>query len=168
MHLYDKKKRLILVRHGKSSWEFNVGDIDRPLKQRGINDATLIAENFKAKNYAINAVYSSTANRAYSTCKIFKAIFSWTDDDITIKDELYDFSGEKLIRFIAGLNNDLNTVIIFGHNHAFTSIANIYGDQYIENVPTSGLVVLKFDVSSWANAKYGQTELVMFPRDYRP
>ena len=35
-------KNLFLMRHGKSSWELNVSDQDRPLGQRGISDAHLI------------------------------------------------------------------------------------------------------------------------------
>lgn len=167
MHLNDKIKRLILVRHGKSSWEFNVNDRDRPLKQRGINDALLVAENFQQKDYKIDAVFSSPANRAHSTCKIFKTSLGWKADNIKVVEDLYDFSGERLIIFIKKLDNNLNTVAIFGHNHAFTSIANLYGDQFINNVPTSGLVVLKFNIDDWQHAKYGQTELIMFPRDFK-
>ncbi|GAH24763.1 unnamed protein product, partial [marine sediment metagenome] len=33
-------KTLYIVRHAKSSWEYDgIKDIDRPLKQRGIEDA---------------------------------------------------------------------------------------------------------------------------------
>ena len=32
-------KTWIMMRHGKSSWELNVSDKDRPLNQRGIDDA---------------------------------------------------------------------------------------------------------------------------------
>lgn len=167
MHLNDKTKRLILVRHGKSSWEFNVNDKDRPLKQRGIRDALLVAANFQQKDYKIDAVFSSPANRAYSTCKIFKSSLGWKPDDIEVVENLYDFSGEKLVNFIQKLENNLNTVVIFGHNHALTSIANLYGDQFTDNIPTSGLVVIKFNIDDWQYAKYGQTELIMFPRDFK-
>ena len=38
-------KTLYIVRHAKSSWEYpSVKDIDRPLKERGINDAYLISK----------------------------------------------------------------------------------------------------------------------------
>ncbi|SHH51029.1 SixA phosphatase family protein [Winogradskyella jejuensis] len=161
-------KILIIVRHAKSSWEHNVSDVERPLKTRGVRDASLIAKEFKSKNYSIDAVYSSPANRALSTCNIFKDILGWSPDLIENDEELYDFSGEQVINFIKNIDNQLETVVIFGHNHALTSIINLMGDKYIDNLPTSGLVVLKFDIDSWKYAKYGQTELIMFPRDYRP
>lgn len=35
-------KKLIIVRHAKSSWEHNLPDHERPLNQRGFNDADLV------------------------------------------------------------------------------------------------------------------------------
>ncbi|ARV08716.1 histidine phosphatase family protein [Winogradskyella sp. PC-19] len=161
-------KKIILVRHGKSSWGHNVSDRNRPLKKRGINDALIISTEFNKKKYKIEKVYSSPAKRAHSTCEIFVNNLGLAKDSISIVDSLYDFSGENVMHFINTLDNSLNTVLIFGHNHAFTSIANTCGDMYIDNLPTSGLVVLNFNIETWEHAKYGQTELVMFPRDFRP
>ena len=65
-------KTLILVRHGKSSWEYSVDDKDRPLKERGVNDGHLISEEFKSQNAStIDAAFSSPANRALHTGMIF-------------------------------------------------------------------------------------------------
>ena len=36
-------KTIILVRHGKSSWNEQVTDRERPLKIRGVNDAKRVA-----------------------------------------------------------------------------------------------------------------------------
>ena len=43
-------KKLILVRHGKSSWEYSVSDRDRPLSERGINDALLVSGKVLSQN----------------------------------------------------------------------------------------------------------------------
>ena len=37
-------KNLIIIRHAKSSWEAPLKDIDRPLSQKGIIDAHLVAK----------------------------------------------------------------------------------------------------------------------------
>ncbi|TCK69098.1 phosphohistidine phosphatase [Winogradskyella wandonensis] len=161
-------KRLILVRHAKSSWKYNVSDKERPLKQRGVDDALLISKEFSGKGIIVDAVYTSPAKRAHTTCTIFKQNLNWPSSKIEIVDDLYDFGGESVIRYINNLSDSLNTVAIFGHNHAFTTIANQMGDKYIDNLPTAGLVLIKFNVDSWKYAKYGQTELIMFPRDFRP
>jgi phosphohistidine phosphatase len=55
--------------------------------------------------------------------------------------------------------------MIFGHNHAFTSIVNTFGNSYIENVPTSGLVMLEFNINNWQDLTHGKTALILFPKD---
>ncbi|NNE03914.1 MAG: histidine phosphatase family protein [Eudoraea sp.] len=157
-------KQLILVRHGKSSWEYEVGDKDRPLKQRGIKDAKLVAESFKQHNISIEAIYSSPANRALHTCTIFLRELKLPEDNFNLATELYDFSGEQVMQFILGLPNHLNTVMIFGHNYAFTELANSLGDTAIENVPTTGLVHLKFTSNTWQSIDNGATVQTIFPK----
>lgn len=160
-------KTIVLVRHGKSSWEFDLPDAQRPLKQRGIKDAHLVANEFFKSNNVPKHIFSSPANRALSTCKIFVESFNLSENSISIIDELYDFGGESVIRFIKNLPNSVDEIMIFGHNHAFTSIANIFGDKFIDNVPTSGLIKLKFDIDNWQNLRQGTTELVIIPKELK-
>ena len=159
-----KMKTLILVRHGKSSWEYAVSDKDRPLLQRGINDGYLVSSAFNSENIKIDAVFSSPANRALHTCIIFLRQLPSPFDILEVTDRLYDFSGEEVLRFVQELDDDLDTVMIFGHNHAFTHIANSLGNSYIENVPTSGLVRLRFDITNWKSLSKGITEQTIFPK----
>jgi len=94
-------KTLILVRHAKSSWKFDLPDKKRPLKKRGISDAYLVSAKFKDENPMIDIIFSSPANRAFSTCKIFMNNLKLNSSDLLhITDELYDFSGEKVKNFI--------------------------------------------------------------------
>ena len=81
--------------------------------------------------------------------------------------ELYDFSGNDVLGFIKNLGSDLNTVMVFGHNHAFTYIANSLGNTYIDNVPTSGLVHLQFQVDDWSSVAKGTTKQTIFPKEIR-
>jgi len=157
-------KKLILVRHGKSSWEYAVSDRDRPLSERGINDALLVSGKLLSQSIQIDALFSSPANRALHTCTIFIRQLSFPLEKFQLANELYDFSGDDVLRFLQNLNNNLNTVMIFGHNHAFTHIANSLGNSYIENVPTSGLVHLEFDVEDWASVENGITKQTIFPK----
>lgn len=161
-------KTIILVRHGKSSWEFDVLDRDRPLNSRGKEDAELVAHQLvqKSEKLAVT-IFSSPANRALSTCKIFSKILKFPESSIHIIEDLYDFDGRDVINFIKQLPNHYNDVMIFGHNHAFTSISNIFGDHYIDNLPTSGLVKLNIDIDNWNDLKKGTTEFVIFPKQLK-
>ena len=40
-------KTWIMMRHGKSSWEYNLPDINRPLSKRGKNDSKKISSLLK-------------------------------------------------------------------------------------------------------------------------
>ena len=157
-------KTLILVRHGKSSWEYAVSDKDRPLLERGINDAYLVSSSLNSQNLKIDAIFSSPANRALHTCIIFLRQLGTSFESLEVTDQLYDFSGDEVLGFIENLDNELETVMIFGHNHAFTHIANSLGNTYIENVPTTGLVQLKFDIDNWRSLIKGNTQQTIFPK----
>jgi len=160
-------RELVLIRHAKSSWKYDVNDVERPLKKRGLRDATLVSKAFQKVSFFPEIIFSSSANRALSTCEIFMKNLNFENNILQVKDELYDFGGQNVINFITNLDDRYKKVMIFGHNHAFTSICNIFGDQFIDNLPTSGLVVINFDVTSWQNIKKGVTKLTIFPRDLK-
>jgi len=160
-------KTLILVRHGKSSWEFNFSDRERPLKSRGFNDANLVASEFLESHDIPERIFSSPANRALTTCKVFIKVFGLSENVISISDDLYDFGGESVITFIKNLSNNINSVMIFGHNHAFTSISNIFGSNFIDNLPTSGLVKINMDLDDWKDLKQGETTALIIPKELK-
>jgi len=141
--------------------------LNRPLKPRGISDVKLVANEFKKKGNIPHFIFSSPAKRALSTCKLFSNSLGYSENSIQVVEELYDFGGNNVINFIKKLPNDYNYVMIFGHNNAFTSISNIFGDVFIDNLPTSGLIKLKFDISDWKDLKKGTTEFIITPKDFK-
>jgi phosphohistidine phosphatase len=157
-------KNLLLMRHGKSSWELNVNDVDRPLKQRGITDAHLVGSYLANDNLDIDFAFSSPANRALHTAMICLRNLKYPMDKFKVAPELYDFSGNQVVDFVRSCPNNLTTILIFGHNHAFTQIANSFGNEHLENVPTSGFVHLKFEEESWEMIKKGSTIKTIFPK----
>ncbi len=160
-------KQLILVRHGKSSWEHNVSDKDRPLLPRGINDGLLIAEKWANENTNVDFIFSSTANRALHSATIFVRKLNFPLQQFQLSDMLYDFSGDSVLQFIKELDNDLESVMLFGHNHAFTHIANSLGNTYIDNLPTTGLVQMQFGIDSWSEIDKGTTIRTLFAKQFR-
>ncbi len=160
-------KTLYLVRHAKSSWKHDVDDHERPLKQRGQNDATLVSEEAKKTITPPQKIITSDAVRALSTAEYFKNALEVADADFEQNSELYDFSGQNVMRCIKSLDDTLDSVMIVGHNHAFTSIVNMIGNKYIENIPTSGFVMIEFDEDKWSDISTGKTKKTIFPRDLK-
>jgi len=160
-------KTIVFIRHGKSSWEFPVSDIDRPLKSRGKTDALLVANEFLIHQFNPDLVVSSPAKRAIDICSIFMLKLNILEEILQINPTIYDFSGSSTADFIKSLDNNYQKVMLFGHNYAFTALANLFGNRYIENLPTSGLVMIDFNVDQWQNIDKGTTELIIFPKDLR-
>ena len=90
-----------------------------------------------------------------------------SDDNFTTDHNLYDFSGQNVFKIVKNLPQELDRVLIVGHNHAFTSIANMLGDKYIDNVPTCGFVHLEFEADNWKDIVRGKTISTVFPRDLK-
>ena len=159
-------KQLILVRHAKSSWEHSVDDHDRPLKRRGFKDANSVSKALIG-HFEPDLVLSSDALRASTTADIFITNLNINREIVQLDSVLYDFSGENLIKTIKKCHDKVNLLMIFGHNHALTGFVNTFGDKYIDNVPTSGVVIIKFDIDDWNDLKPGKTFYTLFPRDLK-
>lgn len=160
-------KNLLLMRHGKSSWELDVSDEDRALLQRGISDVKLVGEALSQNGVELDFAFSSSANRALHTAMICLRQLRFPLDNFKVIPELYDFSGNYVLEFVKSLPDELNTILVFGHNHAFTHIANSLGSTHIENVPTGGFVHLQFNEQSWTSISKGTTIGTIFPKQLK-
>ena len=160
-------KTLYMSRHAKSSWKHDVTDHQRPLKGRGKSDGEVVS-TYVAKNLpAPEMIVSSEAVRALSTAVYYKDAWNVADENFTTNNELYDFSGQQVLRVIKDLDNKKNCIMIVGHNHAFTSIANMLGSEYMDNMPTCGFVAIEFKVEAWQDVVKGKTIHRVFPRDLK-
>ena len=160
-------KKVLFIRHGKSSWDYEVADKDRPLKERGINDAHLIGKRLKAMDLTIDRSFSSPANRALHTAMIVLRNLNFDFERFRVNEALYDFSGDSVLQFLKSLDNTNNTVLIFGHNYAYTSLVNSLGDEYIDNLPTAGMAIITFKIDDWSNLTKGKTQDIIVPKQLR-
>ncbi|MFK5879121.1 MAG: histidine phosphatase family protein [Flavobacteriaceae bacterium] len=159
-------KTLYIVRHAKSSWKYEgISDCDRPLKKRGINDAYLMSKILKEKINRPHVFVSSSANRALHTAIIFSNEFKYPLSNLKISKSLYSFSDGYLVKTIKALDNGFDSAIIFSHNHGINDFVNSFGNKFIQNVPTCGIVAIKFDTKHWKSIKKGKTFLSDFPSD---
>jgi phosphohistidine phosphatase len=158
-------KMLIIVRHGKSSWEFPSHDYERPLTPKGISNSIKIATHFNNLINSKTLIWSSFANRALSTAKIMVNEWNITIDAIVVKKELYTFDERQLTKIIQSCPDDCDSLLVFGHNNAITDFVNKFGDIFIDNVPTSGLVSIIFETNSWSTFRSGKTNKILFPSD---
>src|SRR5690606_7654736 len=124
----------------------------------------LVSSILKNSNLSVDSVISSDANRAKTTAELLISNLNIDVNLLKLNPDLYDFSGEKLLKTIKSTDNKVKSLMVFGHNHAITFFVNKFGDRYIDNVPTCGVVIIEFDIQDWGNLKPGKTIKTIFPR----
>lgn len=145
-------KHLFVIRHAKSDWSFDVSDFDRPLNARGFKNAPRMAT--RLAQYAIQPrqLISSPAKRAITTAQIFAEHLGLPVNAIQTDQRIYEALPNTLLQIINGLDNDVDSVAFFGHNPGLTLLINYLADENIYNLPTCGLVHIRFDdVADWAS-----------------
>ena len=142
-------KTLYLARHAKSSWKHpELSDIERPLNKRGKRDAPYIGNLLKEKGVKPNILISSPAVRARKTAVVIAERIDYTKSKILIDDKIYESSSTELLNIIKSFDDKYNSVMMFGHNPGFTMLNNYLTNSFIDNIPTCGVVGIRFK-SSW-------------------
>lgn len=143
-------KTLYLVRHAKSSWEHLVDDFDRPLIERGILDAHNISMFLKNKEIQPQMLYSSPAARALQTAVIFARNLDVSYKNLSLEPVLYHIGAKDLLSWLRKRPENQDVIMVFGHNPGITDFVNKCIDHHIDNVPTTGVAHLEFDVDLWS------------------
>ena len=151
-------KTLILVRHAKSDWPENTDDFDRPLAERGLEDAIKMSKFLKDNNIEIQKFVSSPAVRALNTCKIFNQTY---DIEIDTNQKLYNPSERNFESVIYDLENDVNSVAMFSHNNGISNFANSMSDD-VFMFPTCGVAGFQIETDSWSDFENAKKKLVFF------
>lgn len=160
-------KTLVIIRHGKSTWDYeHISDIDRPLKESGIANTLMVAQKIKEKNIVPQLILTSHAVRALHTATIFARQLGCSEAYIRINPFIYTAEINELLQFIKDTEDSCKTLFIFGHNPTFTMLANLFLQEPIAELPTSGTVILKFSTQSWKeiNAQNKISEEMMLPK----
>ncbi len=162
-------KTVILVRHAKSSWDkVGMDDIDRPLNERGREDAPAMAKRLKNKKIDIDIFISSPAKRAHKTCKFFAKEFALDKKDIVVMDKLYGASVTAFLESISRLDDKHKSAIMFSHNPGITEFANTLTTVHIDNMPTCSMFAVQADVTHWAEFSKSEKKFLFFDYPKNP
>ncbi len=156
-------KTLYLLRHAKSSWATpDVKDFDRPLNERGFNDAPEMAERLQQRGEKIDLLVSSPALRAYTTATLFCEVLGINPDSIVQNRQIYLAGSPKLQQLISLFEESANSAMLVAHNPALTDLANDLAHAGIDNIPTCGLVVIQLPIEHWFDVQPGMGRLLRF------
>ena len=143
-------KTLVIVRHGKSSWEDPfLSDHQRPLAKRGLRDAPKMGARLADWGPPVERVISSSALRALVTAELVMGEMGLPWDEIQVEDALYHATETELLELIYEQEDYLDGLMLFGHNPGMTYLVNDISDLDLDNLPTCGVVILQFNAESW-------------------
>ena len=156
-------KRIYIVRHAKSSWgDLNLADIERPLNNRGKRDAPIMGSHCLSKGYIPNVLISSNAQRASDTAKIFCNALGMGKKKLSYDKSLYHAPEDTYLTVCYGLDDDIDSVMMFGHNPGITYLANSVSKDYIDNIPTCGVLVIDASIDKWSDLDFSNCKLKDF------
>ena len=114
-------KTVYIVRHAKSSWdEPGVDDHGRPLLAAGIKKTKLVIDFLKNKNVMPDLMITSSALRAKDTAFLIANGLGYTHSDIIVDEKMYHASPDSIMDELYALDDEINSVMIFGHNPTLT------------------------------------------------
>jgi len=156
-------KELFIFRHGKAGWEMdNINDIDRVLKERGILNVYDTASQLKQ---IPDEIITSPAARALHTATIVARVLNFPLYKLTIDEDLYLAEKEALLKSIARIDNNIENLMIVGHNPGLTELANCFLSFPLVELATASCVRIVFNVKHWneLHSKHRIDETIYLP-----
>ena len=162
-------KMLYLIRHAKSSWETGLPDIERPLNDRGLRDAPMMARLLAGRGMRPDLLISSPAARARATRAFFAEAFSMPAERLWDDKRLYLAEIEDILDVVREVLEEYRTIMLFGHNPGFTYFSNLFRKgARIDNLPTCGIVEIAVK-GAWADfdRRSGQVTGDFYPKMFK-
>jgi phosphohistidine phosphatase len=158
-------KRVILMRHAKSSWaNLEQTDHDRPLNGRGQKAAKKLGTWLKDNDYIPDQIISSTATRCAETWAGLEQVLAL---GITPEYDrkLYHAHVGNMLEKLKAATGD--TVLMLGHNPGIAGFA----EELLEVVPksdnffrypTAATTMIDFEIGDWAELQLRSGQLHSF------
>ena len=156
-------KTVSIVRHAKADKpEGYPSDYERPLTPRGHKDAENIAAVLARLTPPVDCLLSSPAARAAQTSDYLAAVLGETQP-VQWNESIYLATAETLLEILKQLPDELNHVVLVGHNPGMERlVSGLCGGSPDNNViamPTAALAHLTVDITRWSQLRWGIGEL---------
>lgn len=147
----SKTRCLLLMRHAKSTpASLGMSDHERPLEEKGINDASAVGKKLQKHGYEPDIVLCSDSKRTLDTWAQIKERFDSATPFIK-SHKLYESSLSDYQKVLISKGDDAKTVMIIGHNPTIEHFVATFSSDRIEVKP-SDTVILEVKAESWEAA----------------
>lgn len=143
--------RVFLVRHAHAGWPLpGVRDFDRPLDERGREEARRLAATITVNGFNPDRIWCSNARRCVETLEILRA-GGLADQPVENTDTLYTANYSAYLDVIgSAVEAGISSIMIIGHNPMLEDAAHAllqndlraYQDALGLGFPTAGLLIL--------------------------
>ncbi|GAB7049405.1 SixA phosphatase family protein [Catenuloplanes indicus] len=155
-------RTLVLLRHAKADRPDGIGDLERPLTERGHADAAAAGAWLAHHGYAPDLVICSPARRTRQTWHGVAVAMAEASADAgapTVRYEaaLYAEGHHALLAVVKAVPAETSTVLLVGHNPDISLLSAMLdpdGANDSDGLRTSGLAVHRFD-GDWASLAAG-------------
>lgn len=161
-------KTLFLLRHAKAeAHDLKKNDHERRLIDKGIRHAEKMAKLVDTFRFKPEAIVTSSAARAAETAAIFADTLG-LKNQLTVNDVLYSASQQVYLQTIQQLPDDLDNVMIVGHNPVLEDLLVSLSSRspFHCKMPTCGLAVVHFHVTLWSEIRpaTGIMRVLLYPK----
>ena len=156
-------KVLLLVRHGKSSWEdASLSDADRPLAPRGIKEVPAVAKMINSQKYSPDYIVSSPTLRTRQTTELLLQGLEIKNPMIVWDTNLYTQQAHFIFKWLKRLDNDVKTPMLVAHDTFLADLVYMLTNKKVEKFFTSACAVIHLKIDQWSELKESDNELVHF------
>ncbi len=121
-----------------------------------------MAKILKKKGIRADLILSSSAIRAAQYAEIIAEELETGKKSVVTTKKLYMADESEMLELLKSIGDEIETVILVGHNPSLTYFAERISNHEIANIPTSGIFAVELDISKWSDLDLGKGKFAFF------
>jgi len=164
--------KLLVLRHAKAERDSSTGrDFDRPLAERGRQDAREVGRVMRDRGLNPDAVIASPAQRVVETLAALAE--GYGPLDVEYDRRIYNALPETLLDVVRGTDDGVQTLLLVGHNPGLPSLllelaradGGVLRARIEQGLSTATLAAVELPAQSWTSVEPATGEIVdLIPR----
>jgi phosphohistidine phosphatase len=137
------------MRHAKAIKSGFSSDYERDLEERGKKDAATMAIALHKSNIKPDLIVASPSTRTKRTALIVAKELNLEPQNLEFETSIYEAEINDLMHVIRSFNDTYKSILLIGHNPSMTGIVGYLTNTFLDHLPTSGIVVVDLQESTW-------------------
>lgn len=144
-------KELLIMRHSKTeSQGFHGKDFSRNLTEKGIAQSESQGQFLASQPFVPQKIIVSPSNRTQQTLAYLLPKTEWSNTEVQSIDKLYHASLSILLKTISETNEEIQRLMIIGHNFGVLDLVQYFSNEYLNKYKTGSISLFQFQVESWS------------------